>query len=68
MTPLGSVASLVTRVRAWPVESQQVARRNAMIASTNLAQRRKERDEVEDFFAARFGSAAGPVVRIDAAR
>ena len=39
----------VDTVRRWPVESQQRARRNAMIASTALAQRRAELDEVEEF-------------------
>ena len=36
----------------WPTQSQQGARRNAMIATTALAARRAERDDVEDFFAA----------------
>lgn len=40
-------------VRRWPVQSQLVARRNAMIASTALARRRAERDEVEEFLAVR---------------
>ncbi len=39
-------------VRRWPVESQQHSRRNAMVASTALAQRRAELDEVEEFLAA----------------
>ena len=39
-------------VRQWPVESQQRSRRNAMIASTALAQRRAELNDVEDFLAA----------------
>lgn len=43
---------LVEPVRRWPVESQLRARRNAMIASTALAQRRAELDEVEEFLAA----------------
>lgn len=42
----------VDAVRRWPVESQLGARRNAMIASTALAQRRAELDEVEEFLAA----------------
>lgn len=42
---------LVTAIRTWPVQSQQHARRNAMIASTALAQRRAELDDVEEFFA-----------------
>lgn len=35
----------------WAVASQQTARRNAMIASTALTQRRAELDEVEEFLA-----------------
>jgi len=35
----------------WPVESQQTARRNAMVASTALARQRAEREDVEEFFA-----------------
>jgi hypothetical protein len=41
----------VVAVRQWPVESQRRSRRNAMIASTALAQRRAELDDVEDFLA-----------------
>jgi len=41
----------VEAVRRWPVESQQLSRRNAMIASTALAQRRAELNDVEDFLA-----------------
>ncbi|QNN52049.1 hypothetical protein [Nocardioides mesophilus] len=33
----------------WPVASQETARRNAMVASTALTQRRRELDEVEEF-------------------
>lgn len=39
-------------VRRLARESVLGSRRNAMIASTALAQRRAERDEVEDFLAA----------------
>ena len=46
----------VGAARRWPVESQLGARRNAMIASTALAQRRAELDEVEEFLAARRGT------------
>jgi hypothetical protein len=42
---------VLDHVRAWPVQSQQGARRNAMIATTALAARRAEREDVEDFFA-----------------
>ncbi|MET1058280.1 MAG: hypothetical protein ABWX84_01700 [Nocardioides sp.] len=38
-------------IDTWSVASQQQARRNAMIASTALAQRRAEIDEVEEFLA-----------------
>jgi hypothetical protein len=51
MPNLGPLARLVERARSWPVESQQVARRNAMIACTALAARRAEREDVEEFLA-----------------
>ena len=37
------------RVTEWHVRSQQVSRRNALIASTALAARRLERVEVDEF-------------------
>jgi hypothetical protein len=53
-----TVTSVVQRVRIaghravrWPVASQEVARRNAMLAGTALTQRRIERLEVEEFLA-----------------
>jgi hypothetical protein len=46
------IARLVDTARQWPVESQQRSRRNAMIASTALAQRRAELDDVDEFLAA----------------
>ena len=46
-----SPSHLITLAVRWPVESQQRARRNAMVASTALAQRRAELDDVEDFLA-----------------
>jgi hypothetical protein len=39
------------RVQTWAIESQQGARRNAMIASTALAARRAERQDVDAYFA-----------------
>ncbi|GAA1162130.1 hypothetical protein [Nocardioides aquiterrae] len=42
----------VDTARRWPVESQLRARRNAMVASTALAQRRAELVEVEEYLAA----------------
>ncbi len=41
----------VTWLQAWAVASQQQARRNAMVASTALAQRRAELLEVEEYLA-----------------
>jgi len=41
----------VARTVDWSVESQQQARRNAMIASNSLAQRRAVLDDVEHFLA-----------------
>ena len=37
------------RVTEWHVRSQQVSRRNALVASTALAARRLERVEVDEF-------------------
>ena len=36
---------------AWPVTSQQTARRNALVGSTALAARRRELQEVEAYLA-----------------
>lgn len=48
-------------VGQWPVQSQQVARRNALVACTALADRRRELEEVEEFLARRAEThAAGP--------
>ncbi|GAB2881350.1 hypothetical protein [Nocardioides pacificus] len=48
------------RAAAWSVQSQQGSRRNAMIASTALAQRRAELNEVEEYLAA-VGEASLPL-------
>ncbi len=37
----------------WSEACQHASRRNALVASTLLAQRRAERDDVEEFLAAR---------------
>ncbi len=42
-----------TRLRGWAVDSQQRARRNAMLAATDCAQRRAEREDVADYLARR---------------
>ena len=52
----------------WAKKSQHQARRNAMVASTNLAAGRRERDETQEFIAtliarrARRAGAAPPVL------
>jgi hypothetical protein len=51
----------VTWIERLAVASQQQARRNAMIASTALTQRRAQRIEVEDFLAS-LDDAAAPEV------
>lgn len=48
---MSSISQLVSALTRWPTESQQQARRNAMIASTALARRRAEHDDVEEFLA-----------------
>lgn len=47
---------LVEAVQRWAVESQQRARRNAMLAATECVQRRVEREDVDDFLSARYPS------------
>jgi len=43
---------LVHAVTTWHVTSAQVARRNALVSSTALAQTRAEQRDVEEFLAA----------------
>jgi hypothetical protein len=43
--------SAVRAVLDWPTRSHQGARRNAMVASTLLAERRRERLDAEAFLA-----------------
>lgn len=49
---------LVEAVHRWAVGSQQRARRNAMLAATECARRRIEREDVDDFFSARYPARA----------
>lgn len=55
LLPLPLASALPTRavgrLLRWSRESHQGALRNAMVASTALAQRRAEREEVEDYLA-----------------
>ena len=50
-------------ITRWAVESQQRSRRNAMLASTTLTQRRSERVEVEEYLASKRGRNANPATR-----
>jgi hypothetical protein len=50
-SPAHPLAILIHDLRTWPQTSQERARRNAMVAATDCAQRRVERQEVEDYFA-----------------
>lgn len=52
ITPPTLASSARGLVPRWAVDPQQRARRNAMLAATECAQRRAEREEVETFFAA----------------
>jgi hypothetical protein len=56
------VTVLIPLLDRWARSSQQQARRNAMIASTRLTQRRIEREEVDRFLASR-GEAVSRVSR-----
>jgi hypothetical protein len=62
---LPTIPNLAAAARAWSVESQQVSRRNAMLAATQCAQRRAEREDVAGYFEARTAppSSSGPTVR-----
>ena len=71
MSPFGNLtvlSAIPSRVRAWPVESQQGARRNAMVACTALAARRAEREDVEDFLAALAPRPSAPELPVAAHR
>ena len=48
---------LVSAAATWPVASQQQSLRNALVASTDLNQRRSELADVEDFLASRAAGA-----------
>ena len=57
--------SVRTSVQRWAVDSQRSACRNAMVAGTALAVRRAEREEVEEFLAARVPAPATEQSRLD---
>lgn len=51
-------ARLLLGLARWHVDSQQTARRNALVACTALAGQRRELDEVEEFLARHAASRA----------
>ncbi|MEQ6902333.1 hypothetical protein [Nocardioides sp. YIM 152588] len=58
---LGPLPRLARHLRAWPVHAQEQARRNAMVAATDCADRRADREEVDRFLAERSTArATGP--------
>jgi hypothetical protein len=50
-TPARHAAGLGRRVLTWPVSTQHGARRNAMLAATEIRHRRREHQEAEEFLA-----------------
>jgi hypothetical protein len=52
-------AHLARAAVSWPVQSQRVSRRNALVACTALADRRREHEEVEEFLARRLAVPGG---------
>ena len=55
--------ALIRSFAQWPVGSQHRARRNALVACTELTARRKEREDVEDFLASRYRTSVHGVRR-----
>ena len=47
----GRVARPARNALRWPVESQQRSRRNAMLAATDLTERRRQAQLVEEYLA-----------------
>jgi hypothetical protein len=69
LSPILSLARRAERrLDRWSIESQLRARRNAMVASTQLAQRRAEREDVDDFFAALLAAPVAATSEVRAAR
>ena len=57
---------LVSAAATWPVASQRQARRNALVASTALTQRRRELLDVEEYLAQHAaGRARGTAERLE---
>jgi hypothetical protein len=58
---------LLELLTAWPVHSQQRARRNALLACTALAERRRELADVEEFLARRAAAQPSGPTTLDVA-
>lgn len=52
LRPAQHALTLGRSIAAWPLTSQQGARRNAMLASTEIRRRRQEQQDVEAFLLA----------------
>jgi hypothetical protein len=55
---------IVKAASQWHLRSQQTSRRNAMLACTDLAERRRELVEVEEFLAQRAARVAGTTLEV----
>lgn len=51
MSALPTPRAILRAVTHWHIDSQQTARRNALVATTALTERRRERQDVEEFLA-----------------
>jgi hypothetical protein len=63
------MVAVTRRATQWHVRSLEGSRRNAMLASTQLTERRRERDEVEEYLARhqrQYDARRGVVARRDA--
>lgn len=52
LAPVHHLLTAGRHLAAWPVRSQQGARRNAMLAATEIRHRRQAQEEVEAFLRA----------------
>ena len=63
MSPMRHLVRLGQAISDWPVESQQQARRNAMVAVNACAHRRAEREEVASYLADKASRGNGTAAR-----
>ena len=60
-----AVPQLVQDVIHWHTRSQQVARRNALVSCTALAERRRELAEVDEFLASHAAARAARTTTLE---